>query len=317
MNTFIRVILGLLLLSGCTTDKKLYVILEDAQGFSEESQLLVNGYVLGSLDNMSLMSNGYVVSTVNLKEDFDLPKDSKFFIHHRTLLGDKDLEVNLGSSEIFLSDGDTVKAILDTNTSDLEKASVKTLKAIARAFDGKKGISKKNGLIDFSSMGGIRLCEKFTGVPFEVIRDTTLSSDGLHFYGKYFKSNFGLVLGEISSSDSLSISSLYTTSKKLKTIDGIGVSSSLLELINADPNILITSVTSGYDDLYLFHTYKDVQVEYRLSSEGMKLIKDLTILDDHYRLLDFKDIEIKIEEAGLKANHISSITVQLLGNCAD
>ncbi len=123
------------LLFSCSSDNQIHLIFEDVAGISEESQLLINGYQIGQVNQLKLHDNEKTVVTIDLTDDTKLPIDSKFLTEKSNFLGDMSIKVDLGKSETLISNGDTLKGIYSNERTEVEKGIINLVNNIVEITD--------------------------------------------------------------------------------------------------------------------------------------------------------------------------------------
>ncbi|MCR4965993.1 MAG: MlaD family protein [Bacteroidales bacterium] len=87
-----------------------YGVFEDVGGLHESTNLLLNGYPIGKVTEVSLLSSNPVriCAEFMVTEDLDIPSDSKFLVAQTDILGGVAVNVVLGSSPKMAAKGDTL-----------------------------------------------------------------------------------------------------------------------------------------------------------------------------------------------------------------
>ncbi|MFN8308793.1 MAG: MlaD family protein [Chitinophagales bacterium] len=99
----------LFLLSACRQKcNTLYVVLDNVDGLSTESNVTVNGFKIGKVDHLELFNRKVLVTTV-INKDVLIPRGSVFIINSVDLFGQKAISVTFDSTSTdFYTDKDTV-----------------------------------------------------------------------------------------------------------------------------------------------------------------------------------------------------------------
>ncbi|MDG1330811.1 MAG: MlaD family protein [Crocinitomicaceae bacterium] len=109
----------LLLLASCQRDDKVvYILFFDSEGLSEGQDVLLNGVSVGKVLDVDLTDKNEVISTVELSESVDFPKDTQFEIQSQDVFT-KIILVTLGESETMIQTGDTIQGIMTIDPLDL------------------------------------------------------------------------------------------------------------------------------------------------------------------------------------------------------
>ncbi|MBO7492418.1 MAG: MCE family protein [Bacteroidales bacterium] len=87
-----------------------YGVFEDIGGLHESTNLLLNGYPIGKVTNISLLSSNpiRICAEFLVTEKLDIPSDSKFLVAQTDVLGGVAVNVVLGSSPQMAKHGDTL-----------------------------------------------------------------------------------------------------------------------------------------------------------------------------------------------------------------
>lgn len=117
--------LTLLFLSSCSNDKTLYFKTENAEGLTEESFLSLNGFEIGTIDEIKINNEGALLIKSTLKNEINIPIDSEFKIEESGLIGPKIIALKLGKSKQMISEKDTI--ILQAKNKDSLASNIKKL----------------------------------------------------------------------------------------------------------------------------------------------------------------------------------------------
>ncbi len=97
-----------------------YAVFDNVNGISNSTPVKLRGLVIGAIDNMKFRdSDRKIVLTVNIDKEYFIPKDSKIKISGLGLLGEKNLEMELGFSPEPARDGDTLQSVSAGGFSDI------------------------------------------------------------------------------------------------------------------------------------------------------------------------------------------------------
>ncbi len=90
----------------------LYSVYTNASGINVSDPVLINGYQIGTVINVSIMNDGSgeILVEYSINEDFDIPKNSIAQIESSDILGSKAIVIKLGDSSSYISSGDTLTA---------------------------------------------------------------------------------------------------------------------------------------------------------------------------------------------------------------
>ena len=99
------------------SQNKFYAIYSDVDGLVEANPLIINGYKVGIVSDITLssnLSNGVVV-TMLLDNSIKIPKNSIARIVSSDIMGSKAIQLVLGNSPEFVVDGDTLLSEKEEN----------------------------------------------------------------------------------------------------------------------------------------------------------------------------------------------------------
>jgi len=99
-------------------EKRIYAVYGDVQGLQQSNPVVINGLQIGrieSLDGGKDMKR--IIVTVSLSKDVNIPKNSLAVINPN-LLGSPTLEIQLGSANTYLKNGDTLLTTLSGGAFD-------------------------------------------------------------------------------------------------------------------------------------------------------------------------------------------------------
>lgn len=92
----------------------LYAVMENIGGLHESTTVTINGYPIGKVTNLEMLSTDPVriCAKILITEDVDIPKDSRFEVAQKDVLGGMIVNVIPGSSKEFARSGDTLASRL-------------------------------------------------------------------------------------------------------------------------------------------------------------------------------------------------------------
>lgn len=97
-----------------------YCVFDDAGGLTESNPVQINGYKIGKVESVHLLSSNPVKICAKLliTEDIRIPEDSKFEVASASLLGGQALCLHLGESTTYASNGDTLASFVTPALTD-------------------------------------------------------------------------------------------------------------------------------------------------------------------------------------------------------
>jgi len=114
-----------------------YAIYGNVAGINNDDPVTVNGFRIGKIRSSTLIPNeDVVVLELEISHTgLNIPKDSKAIIANTGLLGGKEIDLEMGTSSVFLGEGDTISSgteedIFSSLSSSLEPFEKKALEAV-------------------------------------------------------------------------------------------------------------------------------------------------------------------------------------------
>jgi phospholipid/cholesterol/gamma-HCH transport system substrate-binding protein len=99
-------------------EKHIYAVYGDVQGLQQSNPVVINGLQIGRIANLDGGKDmKKIIVTVSLSKDVNIPKNSLAVINPN-LLGSPSLEIQLGSANTYLKDGDTLLTTLSGGAFD-------------------------------------------------------------------------------------------------------------------------------------------------------------------------------------------------------
>lgn len=155
-------ILGFNFLKGKDLFKKnrnIYAVFTDLGGLSTSNEVKINGYVIGNVSKLNKKNADLdeIIATINLKEDVNIPVDSRAIITS-PLVGSYFINIVKGKSETNLSVGDTMKSSVDVGILDDVKAQLTpTLTKVRLTLDSLNSVfGSINGLINSEAKNNLQ-----------------------------------------------------------------------------------------------------------------------------------------------------------------
>lgn len=88
----------------------LYARYSRVDGLGVSKPVLINGFQIGRVDQLTLQANGTIVATLKIKGKYDIPKNTIARLESTDLLGGKAIVMDLGDARDYAVDGDTLNA---------------------------------------------------------------------------------------------------------------------------------------------------------------------------------------------------------------
>lgn len=93
-----------------SSETVLYAKYDHVDGLTVSKPVLVNGFQIGRVDALTLEPDGYIIATLKIHDEYQIPKNSLARLESTDLLGGKAIVFDLGNDRVYAEDGDTLKA---------------------------------------------------------------------------------------------------------------------------------------------------------------------------------------------------------------
>lgn len=93
-----------------SSETVLYAKYSRVDGLAVSKPVLINGYQIGRVDKLQLLTDGSILATLKIKGKYEIPRNSIAKLESTDLLGSKAIVMALGTGSDFAQDGDTLNA---------------------------------------------------------------------------------------------------------------------------------------------------------------------------------------------------------------
>lgn len=93
-----------------STETILYARYSHVDGLTVSKPVLINGFQIGRVDQLTLQSDGWIIAKLKIKGKYDIPKNTIARLESTDLLGGKAIVFELGNERNYALDGDTLNA---------------------------------------------------------------------------------------------------------------------------------------------------------------------------------------------------------------
>jgi phospholipid/cholesterol/gamma-HCH transport system substrate-binding protein len=132
----VTLILGYSFLKGndvFSNENEFYAQYDRVDGLASSKPVLINGYQIGRVSDLTLLPTGKILVQFKIDSEYSIPKNTIARIESTDLLGGKAVVFELGDSNNFASDGDTLNSHVQTDLMDqVEPVQKKAEQIIAR-----------------------------------------------------------------------------------------------------------------------------------------------------------------------------------------
>lgn len=108
--------------------KVFYAKYDNIGGLQVGSSVSLNGYKVGSVSEISLLRKNNLLVTLNIEQDFDIPKNTICKIVNKDLMGAKSIDLILGDANKLAIEGDTLFSNIEGSLQDEVNAQILPLK---------------------------------------------------------------------------------------------------------------------------------------------------------------------------------------------
>lgn len=88
-----------------SSETTLYARYTQVDGLGVSKPVLINGFQIGRVDKLELKSDGSIIATLKIKDEYQIPKNSLARLESTDLLGGKAIVLVLGNSKEYAEDG--------------------------------------------------------------------------------------------------------------------------------------------------------------------------------------------------------------------
>lgn len=116
-----------------SSQNEFYATYDRVDGLAISKPVLVNGYQIGRVSDLTLQPNGQILAQFKIDPEYAIPKNTIARLESTDLLGGKAIVFELGTGSDFAKDGDTLNANIQKNLTDqIEPIQKKAEQIIAR-----------------------------------------------------------------------------------------------------------------------------------------------------------------------------------------
>lgn len=118
-----------------TSENTYYATYDRVDGLSVSKPVMVNGYQIGRVSKMQLLTSGNILTEFKIKHDYAIPANTIARIASTDLLGGKAIVFELGNSSRYAEDGDTLRANIQRNILEQVEPVQKKAEAVVAVLD--------------------------------------------------------------------------------------------------------------------------------------------------------------------------------------
>ena len=120
------------------SSKMFYAVYDNTEGLTKAKAVQINGFQVGLIDDIYFHpdGSGRLIVKLKMELDYPLPEDTRAMIHSSGLLGERNIQLIIGSSSNLLLAGDTLQSDIEGSLGDAVNAQVAPIKAKAEKLLG-------------------------------------------------------------------------------------------------------------------------------------------------------------------------------------
>ena len=118
-----------------SNENRFYAIYNSVDGLAISKPVLVNGFPIGRVSNMTLLSDGRTLCELKVDSKYDIPKNTLAKLEGTDLLGGKAIVFELGTSKEMAPDKDTLRADIKGGIAESLEPVQKKAEAIVAKMD--------------------------------------------------------------------------------------------------------------------------------------------------------------------------------------
>jgi phospholipid/cholesterol/gamma-HCH transport system substrate-binding protein len=118
-----------------SSENEFYAKYEKIDGLAISKPVLVNGYQIGRVSELTLLENGQILVQFKVNPKYQIPKNTVARLESTDLLGSKAVIFDLGNSLNYAFDGDTLNANVQANLMEQVEPVQKKAQAIVAKLD--------------------------------------------------------------------------------------------------------------------------------------------------------------------------------------
>ena len=98
-----------------SSENTFYTDYDNVEGLTVSKPVMVNGYQIGRVSKMYLLSNGKIRTEFKIQDDYDIPSNTIARIVSESLIGGKAIVFDLGNSKTLANNGDPLQSDVQAN----------------------------------------------------------------------------------------------------------------------------------------------------------------------------------------------------------
>ena len=252
--TIVLLIYGIKFLKGLNVfepEKTYYSIYNDIDGLQVGSSVNLNGFNIGTVSNIQLISlNNNLLVSLNINKLDSIPNNSVFKIVNQDLMGTKGVSLVFGKSLEFAQVGDTIKSSIENSLQDEVNAQILPLKNKAEELIGSVDslLTIVSAVLNKNTRENLSNSLKSLDLTFSLMSKTMIKVDSLIYKNDNRLTSILTNIESITSTINSNNSNIKNVMENVSSISDSLAKSDILSLVN-NLNEITNNIARGKGSL--------------------------------------------------------------------
>ena len=252
--TIVLLIYGIKFLKGLNVfepEKTYYSIYNDIDGLQVGSSVNLNGFNIGTVSNIQLISlNNNLLVSLNINNLDSIPNNSVFKIVNQDLMGTKGVSLVFGKSLEFAQVGDTIKSSIENSLQDEVNAQILPLKNKAEELIGSVDslLTIVSAVLNKNTRENLSNSLKSLDLTFSLMSKTMIKVDSLIYKNDNRLTSILTNIESITSTINSNNSNIKNVMENVSSISDSLAKSDILSLVN-NLNEITNNIARGKGSL--------------------------------------------------------------------
>jgi len=252
--TIVLLIYGIKFLKGLNIfepEKTYYSIYNDIDGLQVGSSVNLNGFNIGTVSNIQLISlNNNLLVSLNINKLDSIPNNSVFKIVNQDLMGTKGVSLVFGKSLEFAQVGDTIKSSIENSLQDEVNAQILPLKNKAEELIGSVDslLTIVSAVLNKNTRENLSNSLKSLDLTFSLMSKTMIKVDSLIYKNDNRLTSILTNIESITSTINSNNSNIKNVMENVSSISDSLAKSDILSLVN-NLNEITNNIARGKGSL--------------------------------------------------------------------
>ena len=252
--TIVLLLYGIKFLKGLNVfepEKTYYSIYNDIDGLQVGSSVNLNGFNIGTVSNIQLISlNNNLLVSLNINKLDSIPNNSVFKIVNQDLMGTKGVSLVFGKSLEFAQVGDTIKSSIENSLQDEVNAQILPLKNKAEELIGSVDslLTIVSAVLNKNTRENLSNSLKSLDLTFSLMSKTMIKVDSLIYKNDNRLTSILTNIESITSTINSNNSNIKNVMENVSSISDSLAKSDILSLVN-NLNEITNNIARGKGSL--------------------------------------------------------------------